>query len=87
MLWSDRKTTYDMNICSVKTEVWQSSRTKFDACNRQSDEYFLDVNPIMTGMPLSVCQQPSTSLYLCYTPNQAEALEEADVGLHKLKRG
>ena len=61
--------TYEMNICKVKTEVWQSSRMKLDASKRHSEGYFFDVNsiamltlnhvvndddvPIITGIPLS----------------------------------
>jgi len=41
-LSSDRP--HEMNICSVRTEVWQSRRIKFDASRRHSEEYFLDVN-------------------------------------------
>lgn len=37
--------TYEMNICSVNAEVWQSRRMKCEASDRHSVEYFFDVKP------------------------------------------
>ncbi len=34
-----------MNICKVRTDVWHNNWMKFDACNRHSDGYLLEVKP------------------------------------------
>ena len=48
-----RDDTYEMNIWSVRTDEWHRSRMKCDASRRHSEGYFLDVKPMMTGIPLS----------------------------------
>ena len=37
--------TYAINICKVKTDVWQRRLMKWDASKRHSEENFLEVKP------------------------------------------
>ena len=39
------QSTYEMNICRVRTDVWHNNWMKFDACSRHSDGYLLEVKP------------------------------------------
>lgn len=46
--------TYEINICSVRTDEWHSKRIKFEASKRHSGECFFEVNSMITGIPLSL---------------------------------
>lgn len=76
--------TYEINICSVRTDEWHSKRMKFEASKRHSGECFFEVNSMITGIPLSLSSVWHIVVEMEYVPNQAEAFEETHVGCDQL---
>lgn len=77
--------TNEINICSVKTDVWHNRRISFEASSRHSDGYFLEVKP-----EAKTNQHTIGSVHLGHThhhrdtADKAETFQEAQILSNKL---